>query len=108
MNIKIKELKLHNFKGTREASYKFDGRNARIEGRNGSGKSTVFDAFTWLLFGKDHKDQTENSFEPKTIDPATGKPFPRLEHWVEAATRSPSAAAGTRTGSSPPARSRTS
>ena len=84
MNIKIKELKLHNFKGTREASYKFDGLNARIEGRNGSGKSTVFDAFTWLLFGKDHKDQTENSFEPKTIDPATGKPFPRLEHWVEA------------------------
>lgn len=84
MTIKIKELKLHNFKGTREASYRFDGRNARIEGRNGSGKSTVFDAFTWLLFGKDHKDQTADTFEVKTIDPATGRPYPRLDHWVEA------------------------
>lgn len=84
MEIKIKTLRLRNFKGTRDAEYSFEGQNARIEGRNGSGKSTVFDAFTWLLFGKDHRGQTENSFEIKTIDPATGKPFPRLDHWVEA------------------------
>lgn len=84
MEIKIKTLRLRNFKGTRDAEYSFEGRNARIEGRNGSGKSTVFDAFTWLLFGKDHRGQTENTFEIKTIDPATGKPFPRLDHWVEA------------------------
>lgn len=85
MEIKIKALRLHNFKGVRQAEYYFGGRNARIEGPNGSGKSTVFDAFTWLLFGKDHKDQTTNTFELKTIDPATGKPYPREDHWVEAA-----------------------
>lgn len=84
MEIRIMALRLHNFKGVRQAEYIFGGRNARFEGPNGSGKSTVFDAFTWLLFGKDHKGQTAASFEIKTIDPATGKPFPREDHWVEA------------------------
>lgn len=84
MEIKIKTLRLRNFKGVREATYYFGGKNVRIEGPNGSGKSTVFDAFTWLLFGKDHKDQTTSSFELKTIDPSTGSPYPREEHWVEA------------------------
>lgn len=84
MEISIKALRLHNFKGVRQAEYYFGGRNARIEGPNGSGKSTVFDAFTWLLFGKDHKGQTADTFEIKTIDPATGKPYPREDHWVEA------------------------
>ena len=84
MEIKIMTLRLRNFKGVRDAEYAFGGRNARIEGANGTGKSTVFDAFTWLLFGKDHRGQTPDTFEIKTIDPETGKPTPRLEHWVEA------------------------
>ena len=82
MEIRIIALRLRNFKGVRSAEYLFDGRNARIEGPNGSGKSTVFDAFTWLLFGKDHRGR--ESFEIKTIDPATGLPYPREDHWVEA------------------------
>lgn len=84
MDIRIKSISLRNFKGARDCTYTFDGRNARIEGANGSGKTTVFDAFTWLLFGKDSKDQTENTFEVKTIDPETGAPIPHLDHWVEA------------------------
>lgn len=84
MEIRITALRLRNFKGVRQAEYYLGGRNARIEGPNGSGKSTVFDAFTWLLFGKDHRDQTTNTFELKTIDPSTGRPYPREDHWVEA------------------------
>lgn len=83
MEIRITALRLRNFKGVRMAEYYFGGRNARLEGPNGSGKSTVFDAFTWLLFGKDHRDQTTSTFELKTIDPSTGKPYPREDHWVE-------------------------
>ena len=41
MEIKIKTLRLRNFKGVRDAEFTFNGQNARIEGRNGSGKSTV-------------------------------------------------------------------
>ena len=84
MEIRIISLRLRNFKGVRNAEYHFGGHNARIEGPNGSGKSTVFDSFTWLLFGKDHRDQTADTFEIKTIDPATGRPYPREDHWVEA------------------------
>ena len=84
MEIRINKLRMRNFKGVRDAEYDFAGGNVRIEGTNGSGKSSVFDAFTWLLFGKDHRDQTADTFEIKTIDPATGAPYPRLDHWVEA------------------------
>ena len=84
MNIRINSLTLHNFKGVRDASFSFDGRNARIEGENGAGKSTIFDSFTWLLFGKDHQGQDWTNFDLKPIDPESGEPFHGLEHWVEA------------------------
>ena len=84
MNIRINKITLHNFKGVRDAVFQFDGRNARIEGENGAGKSTIFDSFTWLLFGKDHQGQDWTNFDLKPIDPETREPFHGLEHWVEA------------------------
>lgn len=84
MNIRINRLTLHNFKGVRDVVFQLDGGNARIEGENGAGKSTIFDAFTWLLFGKDHQGQDWTNFDLKTIDPETREPFHGLEHWVEA------------------------
>lgn len=85
MNIRINRLELHNFKGML-GNYEVrpDGGNARIEGENGAGKSTVFDAFTWLLFGKDHQGQDWTNFDLKPIDPESGEPIHGLEHWVEA------------------------
>ena len=44
MNIKIKSITLRNFKGLRDVSFDFDGRNATIIGDNGTGKTTIFDA----------------------------------------------------------------
>lgn len=43
MNIKIKSITLRNFKGLRDVSFDFDGRNATIIGDNGTGKTTIFD-----------------------------------------------------------------
>lgn len=77
-------MTLHNFKGVRDLTVDLGGRNAEIAGRNGAGKSTIFDAFTWLLFGKDHRGQDWTNFDIKPIDPDTGEPFHRLDHWVEA------------------------
>ena len=84
MEIRIKTLQLCNFKGVRSASFYFEGGNAVIEGDNGTGKSTVFDAFTWLLFGKDHRGQDWTSFDIKPIDPETREPIHGLDTWVEA------------------------
>jgi len=79
MNINIKKLTLINFKGIRELAVEFDN-VTNISGENGTGKSTIFDAFTWLLFGKDSHDSKD--FNIKTLDQA-GKAIPMLEHGVE-------------------------
>lgn len=81
MNIKIKSITLRNFKGLRDVSFDFDGRNATIIGDNGTGKTTIFDALTWVLFGKDSHNSSD--IDIKTIDPATGEPMHRAEHFVE-------------------------
>lgn len=82
MEIRIQQLKLTNFKGVREAAFDFGGGNVTVEGDNGTGKSTLMDAFCWLLFGKDRNGSEQ--FEIKTIDPATREPIAKLDHEVEA------------------------
>lgn len=84
MDIRINYIELCNFKGVRSARFDFGGKNATIQGDNGVGKSTIFDAFTWLLFGKDHRDNDQSHFDIKTIDPETKEPIHHLEHWVQA------------------------
>ena len=79
--ITLKAISLVNFKGIREAKIDLEGRNTDISGANGLGKSTVFDAFTWLLFGKDRRDRKQ--FGIKTRD-EQGAIIPRLPHEVEA------------------------
>lgn len=77
----IKEMRLINFKGVRELTIDFNQSVTNIFGRNGSGKTTVFDAFTWLLFGKDSSDR--KAFDLKTLD-ADGNIIPQLPHEVSA------------------------
>lgn len=77
----IKKINLVNFKGIRNLTVDFDEQITTICGRNGSGKTSIFDAFTWLLFGKDSQDR--KSFNIKTID-AQGIAIPRIPHEVSA------------------------
>lgn len=77
----IRRLRLLNFKGIRDFTVEFNDRRTSILGCNGSGKTTVFDAFTWLLFGKDSLDR--KAFSIKTRD-ASGKTIEKLPHEVSA------------------------
>lgn len=79
--IKIKSLKLLNFKGTRNLIIDFNPSETNIRGANASGKTTVFDAFTWLLFGKNSKGAT--SFGIKTYD-ENNNVIERIPHEVSA------------------------
>ena len=81
MNIKLQSLALHNFKGVRELALTLNGRDATIYGANGAGKTTIADAFLWLLFDKDSENRGQ--FEVKTLD-ASNQPIHNLEHEVEA------------------------
>lgn len=79
-NIKIQQISLSNFKGIRNETIKFDN-NTDIFGGNGTGKTSIFDAFTWLLFGKDSTDRKD--FEVKTLD-INNVAIPKIEHEVAA------------------------
>lgn len=48
MQIKIKTLKLENFKGIKDLTIDFKD-ITNIYGDNAVGKTTIFDAYSWLL-----------------------------------------------------------
>ena len=77
----LKKLSLLNFKGLRDYSIEFNADITRVLGRNGSGKTTIFDGFTWLLFGKDSEDR--QTFNIKTLD-ENGIAIPQIPHEVSA------------------------
>ena len=78
---KIKTVLLQSFKGCNNATYTFDGKNVTVCGANGSGKTTIFDAFTWLLFGKDSLDNAKFEIRPLDKD---GKQIDNVEICVAA------------------------
>ena len=76
--VTIQSLSLRNFKGVRDLKIEFDEKETNVLGDNGTGKTTVFDAFTWLLFGKNGRD--EKDFAIKTI--VDGAVLPQIDHSV--------------------------
>lgn len=78
--MKLVNLKLRNFKGLKEFELTPGGESLSIFGDNGTGKTTLFDAFCWLLFDKDSANRKD--FEIKTLGP-DGQAAHGLEHEVE-------------------------
>jgi DNA repair exonuclease SbcCD ATPase subunit len=79
-SIKLRSIKIENFKGAKERTIEF-GENTKICGANATGKTTIFDAFTWLLFGKDSLGSAKFDIRPLDKD---GKMIDNLEICVEA------------------------
>ena len=79
--MKILNLTLQNFKGIRYFRLDTQGKDTNIYGDNGTGKTTLADAFMWLLFDKDSSNRKD--FQIKTLKP-DGEPEHGLEHTVEA------------------------
>lgn len=69
-HIRIKKLALENFKCHKLLELNFDGGNASIYGDNATGKTSVYDALTWLLFGKDSHGNGEKNIEIKPLNDA--------------------------------------
>jgi DNA repair exonuclease SbcCD ATPase subunit len=78
--INLKSLELKNFKGIKSFRVGFDENETFIHGANGVGKTTVFDAFTWLLFDKDSNGSAQ--FNIKTLD-ENNNPIHNLDHSVK-------------------------
>ncbi|HBF6909075.1 TPA: AAA family ATPase [Clostridioides difficile] len=63
--ILLKGLEIENFKGIKELRIDFNN-ITNIFGENATGKTSIFDAFTWVMFDKDSKNRSV--FEIKPLD----------------------------------------
>lgn len=79
----LKRMSILNIKGIRSLNINFDGQETVICGENGTGKTTILDAFLWLLFGKDSTNRADSNFNIKTLD-SDGKPILKMDHEVSA------------------------
>lgn len=73
--MKLNTLSLTNFKGITQFTLQVDGQNVNIFGDNATGKTTIADAFYYLLFGKDSLNRKE--FEILPLD-AAGQRIPEV------------------------------
>lgn len=84
MRMVIEQIRIQNFKGCRDLTIDFSATQTNIFGANGVGKSTIPDAFSWLLFNKDSHGNAPGSdnFREKPLD-AEGKEVHNLDTTVE-------------------------
>lgn len=64
MNIEIKNIDISNFKGIRSLHLDFHSGVNTIYGANGTGKTSVYDALSWLLFNKDSHGNSTFTIKP--------------------------------------------
>ena len=77
--IKLMKLVLQNFKGCTNRMVEFSDRTV-ISGANAAGKTTILDAFMWLLFDKDSTGATKFQIRPLDAD---GRQIDNVEIMVE-------------------------
>lgn len=63
MRVILNKLTLQNFKGIKDKEIGFTDKT-NISGDNATGKSTIFDAYTWLLWGKDSYNRKDYEIKP--------------------------------------------
>ena len=67
MRIILKSLHMENFKGIKSLEVNFSNKTS-IKGQNAAGKTTIFDAFTWLLFNKNSAGEEKFNIRPLDKD----------------------------------------
>lgn len=83
--MKINNMKLNNFQNVKKLNINFDSKDTKICGRNETGKTTVANAYSWLLTGKPYTG--ESNYSPQTIK--DDELVHHLTHSVEAEFEKP-------------------
>lgn len=68
MKIILNKLSIRNFKGIRDYELDPNGDSINVFGDNATGKTTLYDAFLWVLFGKNSEDQANFDWKPLDKD----------------------------------------
>lgn len=66
--ILLKKIQLTNFKGIQSLSINLNNHVTNIYGANETGKTSTYDAFLWVLFGKDSTDRADFNIRPLDKD----------------------------------------
>jgi exonuclease SbcC len=64
MDIRLNRLSIRNFQGIKEFEMVVGGKNASIFADNAKGKTTIYNAFTWLISGKDSFNRADFGIKP--------------------------------------------
>lgn len=68
MKVVFNELRVKNFRQIAEREFNFSEQTNYIVAQNGAGKTNIFHAITWCLFGKDFTDRTRFEIVPLNPD----------------------------------------
>ena len=66
--MKLKSMAIENFKGCRGASFNFAEGVTHIDGENGSGKTTIADAWFWVMNDTDYKGHSKPDIRSEGAD----------------------------------------
>ena len=66
--MRLKTLSLRSFKGVRDFTLNANGHDVTVFGANGVGKTSLDDAFNWLLFGRDSLGRADFGIVPTYED----------------------------------------
>ena len=72
--MKLLWMEIENFKGLAHFRLDLGGKSATVYGANATGKTTLADAFTWLVLGKDAAGRADFAVKPLGPD---GQPLAR-------------------------------
>lgn len=57
--LELTSIKIEDFRGTKSLELQLDGKDTIVRGANGTGKTTILDAYLWCLTGKDSQGRTD-------------------------------------------------
>lgn len=80
MDLRLISMSIRNFKGISNLEIQLDGSDMRIDGANATGKTSIVDAFMWMMFGKDAAGDKDFPLKPKD---ANGNEIHNLQTEVE-------------------------
>lgn len=66
--MKLVRLIMENFKGMKFQALVLNGRSVKVRGANRTGKTTLKDAFLWLVTGKDSANRADFAVKPRDKD----------------------------------------
>lgn len=79
--MRLLRLELQDFQGIRHFTLDAGGENCTVYGTNGTGKTTIANSISWLLFDKPYTG--EKGYSPKTTD-ENGQELHHLDHKASA------------------------